>query len=451
MNGVQAERAHASRELSNEAPGGVLRFSTAGSVDDGKSTLIGRLLYDTKALFSDQIEAVQRASSRRGYDGLDLALLTDGLTAEREQGITIDVAYRYFSTPKRKFIIADTPGHEQYTRNMVTGSSTADLTVILIDARNGLVRQSRRHACIASLLRIPHVVVAINKMDLVDWSEAVFRRIESEFREFASRLELGEVHFVPMSALLGDMVVDRGEHLSWYRGPALLELLEKVDVDRDEAPSGLRFPVQLVSRVQGHALHDAQRVHLVDQDDGTRAYLGRVEAGSVSIGDAVTVLPSGHTSRVRSIRLWPEARNVARRGDSVSVELEDDIDISRGAMIVHTDAEPPRVTRELDAVLCWMDGDKLDPARKYVVKHTTNSVRAILSRPEYRLDVESLEHVPAETLAMNDIGRVRVRLQQPIACDPYRLHRDTGAFVVIDEFSRNTVAAGIVLDEGGAP
>ncbi|MES2353087.1 MAG: sulfate adenylyltransferase subunit CysN [Pseudomonadota bacterium] len=417
----------------------LLRFTTAGSVDDGKSTLIGRLLFDAKSIFEDQISAIAKTTKRRGTlltneAGLDLALLTDGLLAEREQGITIDVAYRYFATPKRKFIIADTPGHEQYTRNMVTGASSAQLAIVLVDARKGVLTQSRRHAIIASLLGIPHVAVAVNKMDLVDYSQEIFETIRQDFEAFADKLAIRHLHFVPISALLGDMVVERGESLNWYSGPTLLELLENVDLHCDDAPA-LRFPVQLVSRPQTPELIDF------------RGYMGRIESGSVKKGDAVQVLPSGLETKVKEIVTLDGSLDIAEAPQSVTLLLEDEIDISRGDMLVHLN-EPPRVTKEFAAMLCWMGDEPLNLSHKYLIKQTTNTVRALFQSIDYRLDINTVERDKSATeFKMNDIGQVRIKVQKPIVCDTYIDNRATGSFIVIDEATNHTVAAGMILPE----
>jgi sulfate adenylyltransferase subunit 1 len=420
----------------------MLRFSTAGSVDDGKSTLIGRLLFDAKSIFEDQFSNLVKTTARRGGVGgnvaadleVDLALLTDGLIAEREQGITIDVAYRYFATPERKFIIADTPGHEQYTRNMVTGASTADLTIILIDAAKGLQAQSRRHAIVAGLLGIDHVVVAINKMDLVGWSEQRYTQIVEEFTGIAARLGLHSVHFIPMSALLGDMVVRRGEQMPWHTGPTLLELLETVEVGAsDTAP--LRFPVQLVSRpgLSGHYV---------------RGYMGRIEAGSVRVGDAVAVHPAGHTTRVRDIVTFDGSLSQAHAPQSVTLLLEDELDISRGDLITHANNALQPV-RQFEAMLCWMDAEPLDARRKYLIKHTTRTTKLIVESIAYKLDVHTLEPIAkVESLGMNDIASVRMKVREPLMVDTYRNARATGGFIVIDELTNRTIAAGMVTEAG---
>jgi sulfate adenylyltransferase subunit 1 len=411
---------------------GLLRFITCGSVDDGKSTLIGRLLVDTRSVLADALSAIERTSKRRGLETVDLSLLTDGLQAEREQGITIDVAHRYFSTGTRKYIIADAPGHEQYTRNMVTAGSTAHLAVILVDARKGVLTQTRRHSYIAHQLGIPHLVLAVNKMDLVGWSEEVFAGIERDYRAFAEKLGIRDVRFLPMSALTGDMVVERGAHLGWYRGPTLLELLEAAPAAHTEGPERFRFPVQWVCRPHTDAHHDY------------RGLAGRVESGEVAVGDEVEVLPSGRRSRVKSIRLGDVALQRARSEQSVTLELEDAVDASRGDLLAHAGAGP-EPTRSLDAVVCWLSERPLSRARRYVVRHTTRETLAQVSEIAWRVDLTALDHVPADTLQMNDIGRVRVKLAQPIAADRYADDRDTGAFVMVDEATNDTVAAGMIL------
>src|SRR5687768_376079 len=409
----------------------LLRFITAGSVDDGKSTLIGRLLHDSKSIFEDQLSAITHTSRRRGFGAVDLSLLTDGLQAEREQGITIDVAYRYFATPKRKFIIADTPGHEQYTRNMVTGASTANLAIILIDARKGLLTQSRRHAYLASLVGIPHLVVAVNKMDLVSYSHDVFERICKDFSAFAKGLKLNNIAYIPMSALNGDMVVERGDKLDWYEGMTLMDLLESVPIDHDINLEDFRFPVQWVCRPQTEELHDF------------RGYMGRIESGFISVGDAVKVLPSGLTSRIKEILTYDGVVDDAVAPQSVTLTIEDHLDISRGDMLVKP-VEVPVVANEFDAMLCWLSEQSLDPRRKYLVKHTTRTVKALVSRIDYRVDINTLNHEAADTLKMNDIGRVSLKVHQPLAWDPYQRNHATGSFIVIDEVNNNTVAAGMI-------
>jgi sulfate adenylyltransferase subunit 1 len=411
---------------------GLLRFTTCGSVDDGKSTLIGRLLLDTRSILADTLHAIEKTSRKRGLDAIDLSLLTDGLIAEREQGITIDVAYRYFSTGTRKYIIADAPGHEQYTRNMVTAASTADLAVILVDARQGVLTQTRRHSFIAHQVGIPHLVIAVNKMDLVGWSRERFERIQADYLAFARKVGIGDVRFVPMSALEGDMVVDRGANLGWYAGPTLLEILESAPAAHTEKAEKLRFPVQWVCRPQTIQHHDF------------RGYMGRVEAGEVAVGDEVQVLPSGRTTRVTEIRILDEVLPRATTEQSVAIQLADDVDVSRGDMIVRA-SEAPAVTKKIDAIVCWLSEAPLSPARKYVVRHTTREVRAAVAEIAYRMDVNTLEQVPATGLAMNDIGRVSLRLAQPIFADPYAESRATGAFVLVDEATNDTVGAGMIL------
>jgi sulfate adenylyltransferase subunit 1 len=412
-------------------PDGLLRFLTCGSVDDGKSTLIGRLLLDTKSILADALHAIESTSRRRGLDAVDLSLLTDGLQAEREQGITIDVAYRYFATGTRKYIIADAPGHEQYTRNMVTAASTANLAIILVDARKGVLTQTRRHSYLAHLVGIPHLVVAVNKMDLVGWSQARFEELRAEYLAFASKLGIEDVRFIPLSALAGDGVVERGTNLGWYDGPTLLELLESAPAAHTEHAEALRFPVQWVCRP-----------HLAEHHD-FRGYAGRVEAGVVAVGDEVVHLPSGRTSRVREIRLGDARLEEAVTEQSVTLLLEDDLDVSRGDMLVHA-GDAPEQTRKVDATLCWLSEAPLSPARRYLVRHTTRETKAQVAEIAWRVDLGDLERKPAQGLAMNDIGRVSLRLAQPIFADPYADSRATGAFVVIDEATNDTVGAGMI-------
>lgn len=417
---------------------GLLRIATAGSVDDGKSTLIGRLLFDSKAIFEDQLASVEATSSKRGDEYTDLALLTDGLRSEREQGITIDVAYRYFSTPRRKFIIADTPGHVQYTRNMVTGASTADVAIILIDARKGVLEQTRRHAFLSSLLGIPNLVVAVNKMDLVDYSESVFEQIRSVFGAFAEQLNVAHVDCVPLSALKGDNVVDKTAAMPWYTGPALLELLETLQVAWDEVDGDFRFPVQYVLRPQ--------------RSDGFdhRSFAGTVAGGSVAVGDDVVVLPSGKTSTVTNI--WGPGGSelpAAYAGWAVTIALADEIDIVRGEMLARTAAQPRRGT-ELEAMVCWFSDDTtLEEGRRYVLRQTSRETRAVVSALDFRLDVNSLEReTGVSSLALNEIGRVVLRTQAPLMYDKYADNRTTGAFILVDEVSGNTVAAGMITGAG---
>ena len=410
----------------------LLRFITAGSVDDGKSTLIGRLLHDSKSIFEDQLSAISKTSEKRGMAAVDLSLLTDGLQAEREQGITIDVAYRYFATPLRKFIIGDTPGHEQYTRNMVTAASTANLVVILIDARKGVLTQTRRHTFLASLVGVPHIVLAVNKMDMVEYSQDTFDIIAAEYRAFAAQLGIAQVTCIPMSALNGDRVVERGERLDWYQGPALLEFLEQVTIDYDVNTVDFRYPVQWVCRPQTQQYHDF------------RGYMGRIESGEIAVGDPITVLPSGRSSRVKDIVTYDGNLQRAYAPQSVTLTLEDEVDISRGDMFVKAE-RMPRVAKEFEAMLCWLAEAPLDLNRKYIIKHTTRMVKCLFSRLEYRVDVNTLAHHQAERLNMNDIARVSMKVQQALPLDHYSVNRFTGSFIVIDEASNNTVAAGMIV------
>jgi bifunctional enzyme CysN/CysC len=415
----------------------LLRFSTCGSVDDGKSTLIGRLLYDTKSIFEDQLAHVEDVSRRRGDEYTNLALLTDGLRAEREQGITIDVAYRYFATPRRKFIIADTPGHIQYTRNMVTGASTANLAIVLVDARQGLVEQSRRHSFIASLLRIPHLVLAVNKMDLVGWDEAVFRRIEQEFRSFASKLDVQDITFIPMSALLGDNVVDRSANMPWYKGSSLLHHLENVHIASDRNLVDVRFPVQWVVRPQSQS----------QEHHDYRGYAGQLAGGVMKAGDEVVVLPSGFGSKIARIETFDGDVAEAFPPMSVTVHLADDLDVSRGDMLCRPNNRP-FVGQELEAMVCWMGEQPLQVRGRYALKHTTKWAKAMVTGLSYRLDINTLhreEGVPQ--LNLNDIGRVSLRVSAPLAYDEYRRNRSTGSFILVDESTNNTVGAGMLLSE----
>ena len=415
-----------------------LRFTTAGSVDDGKSTLIGRLLYDTKSILEDQLTSIEKTTTRRDgkfENGVDLSLFTDGLAAEREQGITIDVAYRYFATVKRRFIIADTPGHEQYTRNMVTGASTADLSIILVDASKGLQTQSRRHAVIASLLGIPHAVLAVNKMDLVDYSRDVFESIRAEFIAFCGQLHFAELDFIPLSALEGDMVVERGSNLDWYRGKTLLALLE-TSAATERAQGNFRFPVQLVGRTR------------LGRDGDYRGYLGRIESGQVTVGDSVVALPSGIEAKVQDIVLFNDSLRTASAPQSVTLVLDRQIDISRGDMLAHV-GKQPRVTNKITADLCWLSTQPLDIKRTYLIKHTTQSVRAVFEGIDYRLNVNTLERETDVTVfKLNDIGRVRLKTLRALMVDGYDVTRETGSFILIDEVSNETVAGGMIL--GGA-
>jgi sulfate adenylyltransferase subunit 1 len=409
-----------------ETGSGVLRFITCGSVDDGKSTLIGRLLHDSRALLSDQVSALQKASRKRGFAGVDLSLLTDGLEAEREQGITIDVAYRYFATARRKFIIADTPGHEQYTRNMVTGASTADAAVILLDVTKGLLPQSRRHLLIAQLLGIRNVIVAVNKLDLLRYDGEAFENVRQEFVRFAAPLAIPHLRTIPVSALNGDMVVERGESLGWYEGPTLLEALESVAPSASAAALPFRFPVQYVSRA------------------GNRGYMGRVASGSVRAGAEVTILPSGRRTRLKGITAFNALRQGAEAGDSVALHLEDEIDVSRGDMIAGV-AQPPRALKSLRATLCWLAEEPLDPNGRYLLRHTTRTVKAIFSSIESRIDIANLQRRPLQgPVHLNDIVQASLVLAQPVFADAYAENRATGAFILIDEASNRTVAAGMI-------
>ncbi|MBA3266426.1 MAG: 50S ribosome-binding GTPase [Nocardioidaceae bacterium] len=410
----------------------LLRFATAGSVDDGKSTLIGRLLLDSKSIFADQLAAVQATSNARGYDYTDLALLTDGLRSEREQGITIDVAYRYFATPNRKFIIADTPGHVQYTRNMVTGASTADLGLVLVDARQGLTEQSRRHAVILSLLRVPHLVLCVNKMDLVEFSQERFNEIHQEFTSFATKLSIPDLTVVPISALQGDNVVNRSDHMPWYEGPSLLHHLENVHVASDRDLVDTRFPVQYVVRPKSDDYHDY------------RGYAGRVAGGILKPGDEVLVLPSGMTSTIAGIDLFNGELDEAFPPMSVTVRLEDDVDVSRGDMICRPQ-NAPVPSQDIDAMVCWMSTTPLRPRQKLSIKHTTRTARTLIKDVLYRLDVNSL-HRDLETkeLTLNEIGRVQLRTTVPLLCDPYEKNRTTGSFILIDEATGVTLGAGMI-------
>lgn len=405
----------------------LLRFSTAGSVDDGKSTLIGRLLYDSKGIFEDQLAAIEKTSRRRGYAQVDLALLTDGLRAEREQGITIDVAYRYFATPRRKFIIADTPGHEQYTRNMATGASTAQLAIVLVDARNGVLPQTRRHATISALLGIPRLVLAVNKMDLVDYSREVFEKIRSDFFAFTSDFGFEEIQPIPISALEGENVARRGGQMHWYGGPALLEYLETVPVSEDTRSRPLRFPVQYVIRPDQHF----------------RGYAGQIASGTLRVGDRVAVLPSGQSSRVASITTFDGDMQSAHAPMSVTVTLEDERDISRGDMLTHLD-DQPYVSRRFEANLVWMTEDPLAAGRSLLLKHSAQQVSARVHSIESRLDIGTMERKPAATLSLNDIGTVRIDASRPIFFDRYRDNRLTGAFILIDPLTNSTVGAGMI-------
>jgi len=412
----------------------LLRFTTAGSVDDGKSTLIGRLLYDSKSIFEDQLENIEATSARRGESTVNLALLTDGLKAEREQGITIDVAYRYFSTPKRKFIIADTPGHIQYTRNMVTGASTANLAIILVDARQGIVEQTKRHSIIASLLGIPHIALCVNKMDLVNYDETVYNKIVAEYREFATRLKTKDIHFIPISALNGDNVVNRSKNMNWYEGVTLMYLLENIHIASDINHIDLRFPVQYVVRPYSDEFHDY------------RGYAGRIASGVIRRGDKVTVLPSGFTSKVKSVELDGKELNEAFAPLSVTIQLEDDIDISRGDMLVR-EGNLPKQSQDIEAMICWMGDKPLQLNGKYFLKHTSKDVRAVVKEIRYKLDINTLHRVTENvSIGANDVGRIAIRTTAPLCFDAYTKNRDIGSFILIDEGTNVTVGACMIID-----
>ncbi len=412
----------------------LVRIATTGSVDDGKSTLIGRLLFDTKQIFVDQMEAIEEASRKRGTDYVDLALLTDGLRAEREQGITIDVAYRYFSTPKRTFILADTPGHIQYTRNMVTGASTADVALILVDVRNGVIEQTRRHSFLASLLEVPHLIVCVNKMDLADWSEEAYDAVVEEFRQFATRLNIGDLRFVPVSALEGDNVVDPSEHMDWYRGPSVLQLLEEIHVGSDRNLVDVRFPVQYVIRP-----------HTMEHQD-YRGYAGQVASGVLKKGDDVVVLPSGYETTIASIDTFDGPVDEAVPPMSVTIRLADDLDVSRGDMIARPN-NMPHNGQDLDVMVCWMSDERpLAVGNKLAIKHTSNWGRVMVKDFNYRLNINSLHREEDATgLELNEIGRMRLRATRPILFDEYRRNRATGSFILVDEATNDTVGAGMIL------
>ncbi len=411
----------------------LLRFTTAGSVDDGKSTLIGRLLYDSKAIFEDQMEAIERASEQKGDEHVNLALLTDGLRAEREQGITIDVAYRYFATPKRKFIIADTPGHVQYTRNMVTGASTANVALILVDARQGVLEQTIRHGYIASLLKIPHVIVCINKMDLVDYKEDVFTKIQERFKELSVKLDIQDLRFVPISALKGDNVVDRSEVMDWYDGPTLLYLLENIHITSDYNYVDGRFPVQYVVRPQAEKYHDY------------RGYAGRIASGTFQPGDKVAVLPSGFTSVVKSVDTMGESLSIAFAPQSVAITLEDDIDISRGDMIVKQN-KMPDTGQDIEMMVCWLSETPMQLNGKYSIKHTSSDARCIVKEMPFKVNINTLEHnYEDKGLVLNEIGKIKIRTTKPLFYDSYRRNRITGSIILIDESNNKTVGAGMIV------
>jgi sulfate adenylyltransferase subunit 1 len=411
----------------------LLRFTTAGSVDDGKSTLIGRLLYDSKSIFEDQYEAVKATSEKRGEEYVNLALLTDGLRAEREQGITIDVAYRYFATPKRKFIIADTPGHIQYTRNMVTGASTANLAIILIDARKGVIEQTMRHTFIASLLRIPHVVVCVNKMDLVDFQQDVYEKIKKDYEAFASKLDTIDINFIPISALNGDNVVDRSPNMPWYEGSTLLHTLENVHISSDQNHIDCRFPVQYVVRPMNNEYHDY------------RGFAGRVAGGVFRKGDKVTVLPSGFNSTIKSIDTFSGDVEEAFAPMSVTITLDDEIDISRGDMIARENNQP-QVSQDIDVMICWFNNKPLQANSKFVIRHTTREARAIVKEIHYKVDINTLHRIEDDkSVNMNDIARVRLRTTVPLLFDSYSRNRNTGSIILVDEATNETVAAGMII------
>lgn len=411
----------------------LLRFTTAGSVDDGKSTLIGRLLYDSKAIFEDQMDAIEEVSNRKGKGYVDLSLLTDGLRAEREQGITIDVAYRYFATPKRKFIISDTPGHIQYTRNMVTGASTANLAIILVDARKGVIEQTCRHSFIASLLQIKHVIVCINKMDLVDFKQEVFEKIQQDYKDFASKLAIPDIRFIPISALLGDNVVDRSENMSWYEGSTLLHTLENVNISSDQNFVDARFPVQYVIRPQSDEFHDF------------RGYAGRVEGGVFKPGDEVVALPSGFSSKIKTIETIDGQLQEAFPPMSVTITLETEIDISRGDMLVKANNQPQN-SQDVEMMICWLNEKKLVPNGKYVIRHTTKEARCIVKDVRYKMNINTLHRVEDDTtIGLNDIGRILVRTTAPLFYDSYNKNRFTGSVILIDEFTNETVGAGMII------
>ncbi|EMQ99371.1 sulfate adenylyltransferase subunit CysN [Paeniglutamicibacter gangotriensis] len=412
----------------------LLRIATAGSVDDGKSTLIGRLLFDSKAIFVDQLDSVEKTSHERGSEYVDLALLTDGLRAEREQGITIDVAYRYFSTPNRKFIVADTPGHIQYTRNMVTGASTSDLSIVLVDARKGLVEQSRRHAFLVSLLEVPHLVIAVNKMDLVDWSQEVFEDIRREFTDYAARLNIADVQVIPVSALTGDNVVRRSENMPWYQGASLMHHLENVQTASDSNMVDVRFPVQYVIRPHNNGHHDY------------RGYAGQVASGVMKAGDKVVVLPSGIPSTIKEVSTADGPVELAYPPMSVTVRLEDDLDVSRGDMIVRPNNQP-QVAQNIEAMICWMSDKPMKVGQKLGIKQTTKSTRALIKELRYGLNINTLHRdEDATNLTLNEIGRISIRTTQPLLADSYHKNRTTGGFILIDEVTNNTVAAGMIIE-----
>ncbi len=411
----------------------LLRFTTAGSVDDGKSTLIGRLLYDSKSIFEDQLISIENTSKRRGHEGIDLALFTDGLRDEREQGITIDVAYRYFTTPKRKFIIADTPGHVQYTRNMVTGASTANVAIILVDARHGVIEQTKRHAFIASLLQIPHIIVCVNKMDLVDFTEDAYNNVISQFEEFSSKFLIKDIRFIPISALLGDNVVNRSENMDWYQGAPLLHTLETMHISSDLNKVDARFPVQTVLRPQREGFLDY------------RGYAGRVASGIFRLGDEITVMPSGFTSKIKSIDTFDGELEEAHAPMSIAITLEDDIDIGRGDMIVRSNNKP-ETSQDMEVMLCWLHNNPARPRAKYTIMHTSNEQKAMIKEVLYKIDINTLKSkTDDDSLNMNDICKVTLRTTKPLMYDCYRENRTTGSIILIDDSTNETVAAGMIL------
>jgi sulfate adenylyltransferase subunit 1 len=413
----------------------LLRFSTAGSVDDGKSTLIGRLLYDSKSIFEDQYEAIEASSKKKGEEHVNLALLTDGLRSEREQGITIDVAYRYFATPKRKFIIADTPGHIQYTRNMVTGASTSNLSIILIDARKGIIEQTHRHTFIASLLGIPHVIFCINKMDLVDYKEDVYESIKKEVEAFATKLDVKDIHFIPISALKGDNVVNKSKKMDWYQGGTLMYLLENIHIGSDHNHIDCRFPVQYVVRPQSDEYHDY------------RGYAGRISGGIFKPGDEVAVLPSGFTSKIKSIDTLDGPLDEAFAPMSVTMTLEDEIDISRGDMLIRVNNQP-KIEQDVELMVCWMSEKKLQARGKYAIKHTSNDARCIIKEIRYKVDIRTLHRLEDDKeIKMNDIARISIRTTKPLFFDSYKRNRNTGSLILIDEATNETVGAAMILDK----
>jgi len=411
----------------------LLRFTTAGSVDDGKSTLIGRLLFDSKQIFEDQLEAITATSHKKGYDHVDLSLLVDGLKAEREQGITIDVAYRYFSTPKRKFIIADTPGHIQYTRNMVTGASTANAALILVDARKGVLEQTIRHSFIASLLQIPHLIICINKMDLVDYKEEAYNKVVSEYRNLSSKLDIKDVHFVPVSALVGDNVVDKSANMEWYKGATLMYLLENIHISSDENHIDCRFPVQYVIRPQQTQYHDY------------RGYAGRISSGIFKPGDKVKILPNGESAKIKTIELAGEMIEEAFAPMSVTITLDHDVDISRGDMLVREN-NVPVMSQEFDIMVCWLNQEKLKPGGKYGIRHTVKDARCVVKEIRYKVDINTLHRNEKDKeVGMNDIARIAIKTTVPLYYDPYRKNRHTGSVILIDESTNETVGAGMIV------